>query len=271
MLTNKKTNPPIKYPGGKRFLVDQIKVLWELSKSRRLVEPFSGGMAISLGIAPKKALVNDINPHVINFYKSVQIGFTINIDMENDEEFYYEMREKFNELIRNNKHESKLSASIFYYLNRTCFNGLVRFNKSGFFNVPFGRYKKINYIREFPEVAKIIQNWKLVCGDFSKLRINKTDFLYVDPPYDVEFKNYSGQDFQWEEQERLVKHLSKYECHIVISNQATDRVVDLYEKNGYKILLIDAPRMISCNGDRTRAQEVLALRNIIINPKTAPF
>lgn len=264
MIIGKKTNPPIKYPGGKRFLVDHIKILWELSESRRLVEPFSGGMAISLGIAPEKALVNDINPHVINFYKSIQQGLKIDIEMKNDEGFYYQMREKFNALIRDNKHNTPLSASLFYYLNRTGFNGLVRFNKSGFYNVPFGRYKKINYLREFPEVEKRIKKWKLVCGDFSKIRVNKTDFLYVDPPYDVEFRNYSGNDFHWEEQERLVKHLSKYECPVVISNQATDRIVDLYEKYDYKVFLIDAPRMISCNGDRTRAQEVLATRNMSI-------
>lgn len=263
MLNQKKTSPPIKYPGGKRFLVDHVKLLWEHSKCRRLVEPFSGGMAISLGIAPKRALVNDINPHVINFYRAVQSGFRINIEMENDERFYYEMRSRFNDLIFANQHETNLAASIFYYLNRTCFNGLIRFNKSGLFNVPFGRYKKINYVRAFPDVEKTIKNWKLVCGDFSKIRINKTDFLYVDPPYDVEFRNYSGNDFQWEEQERLVKHLSKYDCPIIISNQATDRVVNLYENSGYKVFFIDAPRMISCNGDRTRAQEVLATRNYI--------
>ncbi len=271
MIKQDKITPPIKYPGGKRFLVDTIRILWELSKSKRLVEPFCGGMAISLGIAPKKAYVNDINPHVVNFYRSIQQGLKIDMPMENDKAFYYQKREEFNQLIRQKEHLTPLSASLFYYLNRTGFNGLVRFNKSGLFNVPFGRYKKINYQTEFLPIAKTIKHWSIHCGDFSQLRIRKTDFLYVDPPYDVEFRNYSGNNFEWQEQERLVKHLSKYSCPIVISNQATDRIIELYEANGYKIFLIDAPRRISCNGDRKPAQEVLALRNMTIESKNSPF
>ncbi|MDQ7049204.1 MAG: Dam family site-specific DNA-(adenine-N6)-methyltransferase [Enterobacterales bacterium] len=271
MIKQPKITPPIKYPGGKRFLVDNIRILWELSKSTRLVEPFCGGMAISLGIAPKKALVNDINPHVVNFYHSIQQGLKIDIKMLNDKDFYYQKREEFNQLIRQNEHLSPLAASLFYYLNRTGFNGLVRFNKSGLLNVPFGRYKKINYQTEFLSVAKTVKKWTLSCGDYSLLKIRKTDFLYVDPPYDVEFRNYSGNNFEWQEQERLIKHLSRYQCPIVLSNQATDRIIELYEANGYKIFLIDAPRRISCNGDRKPAQEVLALKNMVIESHQSPF
>jgi len=257
-----KINPPIKYPGGKRFLVNTIKVLWDNSQSIRLVEPFSGAMAISIGIKPKKARLNDLNPHVINFYQSIQEGFTIDIDMLNDESFYYTKRNLFNSLISSGHYASYLAASLFYYLNRTCFNGLVRFNASGLFNVPFGRYKTINYQRDFCEIGKIIRNWKFTSEDFTKVRINKTDFLYVDPPYDTQFTNYSGKGFDWPEQKRLIKHLRKYECPIVISNQATDRIIDLYRHSGYEITIIEAPRMISCNGGRMRAKEVLAMKNI---------
>ena len=88
-MISKITTPPIKYPGGKRFLVARIKILWANSQSKRLVEPFSGGMAISLGIAPKKARINDLNPHVINFYQQIQNGFEIDALMRNNEKFYY--------------------------------------------------------------------------------------------------------------------------------------------------------------------------------------
>lgn len=258
----KKVNPPIKYPGGKRFLVDQIKVLWQLSQSKRIVEPFSGGMAVSLGISPKKARLNDVNQHVINFYQQIKAGLIIDIEMKNRENFYYERREQFNDLIKNNDYNTELAASLFYYLNRTGFNGLVRFNGSGGYNVPFGRYKSINYRRKFEAVQKTIRNWQFTSGDFSKIRVNKTDFLYVDPPYDTDFNNYSGKPFKWSDQERVIKHLKKYQCPIVISNQATDRILELYKQNDYKIVIIDAPRKISCNGNREKAQEVLALRNI---------
>jgi len=260
-MNNKMTAPPIKYPGGKRFLVDRIKVLWANSQSKRLVEPFSGGMAISLGISPKKARINDLNPHVINFYRQIQKGLVIDSTMTNSKNFYYEKRKEFNDLIKNTDFETPLAASLFYYLNRTCFNGLVRFNGSGGFNVPFGQYKTINYCREFTNIRKIIRNWKLTSGDFTKVRINKTDFLYLDPPYDAEFTSYFGKSFKWSEQERLIKHFKKYQCPVVISNQATNRIIELYKDYGYSINYIDAPRRISCNGDRQKVTEVICLRN----------
>ncbi|GAA4357954.1 DNA adenine methylase [Kangiella marina] len=241
-----------------------MQVLWKLSEKKRLVEPFSGGMAISLGISPDKALINDINKHVINFYRCVKNDLRINIKMINDEAYYYKARERFNNLIKREEENTELAASLFYYLNRTGYNGLIRFNRSGLYNVPFGRYKKINYRREFSDIQSVIKDWNFSSKDYSKVRINKSDFVYIDPPYDVQFTSYSGNEFGWKEQERVVNHFDKYDCPLVISNQATERVVELYKDYGYKVFLIDAPRMISCDGNRTRAQEVLAIRNMSI-------
>jgi DNA adenine methylase len=47
---------------------------------------------------------------------------------------------------------------------------------------------------------------------------------------------------------------------VVLSNQATDRIVKLYEKLGFKICILAAPRRISCTGDRKPAREVLATK-----------
>ncbi len=253
--------PPIKYPGGKRFLIPTLKELWIQSNAKRLVEPFSGGLSVALGIEPKDALLNDSNPHVINFYSWVKKGLVIDMLMKHEEKFYYQRREEFNQLISEKKTTTKKAASLFYYLNRTGFNGLIRFNKSGFYNVPFGRHSKINYKTDFKDYSPILKPWEFKNGDFSSLAIRKTDLLYVDPPYDVEFRSYSMNEFQWNDQIRLVKWLSKKECPIILSNQATERIKALYIKFGYKLDIISAPRMISCNGDRTPAKEVIATKN----------
>lgn len=262
---------PLKYPGGKRFLLGCINSAWQSSQSKRFVEPFLGGGSVSLGVNPGRAVVNDLNPHVINFYKSIKEGLLIDMDMINSKEFYYRSRDRFNEIIASNDFHTHEAASLFYYLNRTGFNGLVRFNQKGFYNVPFGAYKKINYIRDFSPVRKIVRKWLFKCDDFSKIRVYKDDFIYADPPYDVDFRNYAGNSFEWGEQLRLVKHLSKYQCPIVISNQATDRVVDLYRSNGYEVCLLDAPRMISCKGDRAKAREVMAFKNADIDKSDINF
>ena len=254
--------PPVKYPGGKRFLVPAVRALWLKSKTERLVEPFSGGLSISLGIQPDKALLNDRNPHVINFYKYIKKGLKIDLAMKNDEGFYYKRREEFNGLIKRKKINTEKSACLFYYLNRTGYNGLVRFNKSGFYNVPFGRYANINYKTDFREYVPVMKNWRFRSADFSTLDIKPSDFLYVDPPYDVEFRSYSMNEFKWADQERLVDWLADKTCPVVVSNQATKRIIALYKENNFRLRYIRAPRMISCNGDRAPAKEVLAVKNL---------
>jgi len=49
---------------------------------------------------------------------------------------------------------------------------------------------------------------------------------------------------------------------VVLSNQATPRIVKLYERLGYTLEYLTGPRLISCTGDRTPAKEVLAIRNV---------
>lgn len=254
--------PPIKYPGGKRFLLPRLRRLIRDVSCTRFVEPFAGGLSVSLGLAPERALLNDLNPHVINFYNWVKKGLAVDIPMRNNRAFYYQLRERFNDLIRENRFNSREAAEIFYYLNRTGYNGLVRFNKSGLFNVPFGVHKTILYKRDFSEYRSLMQGWDLRCGDFCELTVRDGDLLYVDPPFDVEFRAYATGGFGWEDQVRLVEWLAELTCPVIISNQATERIIQLYRKHGYRLSYIKAPRMISCNGDRTPAREVVAVRNL---------
>ncbi len=254
--------PALKWAGGKRWLVPALTPLWQSVENTRLVEPFVGGLAVSLGLQPQQALLNDINSHLINFWNNLKKGFVIEIEMENDKEMYYRHRTRFNELIANDEANSQEAAALFYYLNRTGFNGLCRFNESGFYNVPFGRHTKINYVRDFRAYSYTFRNWDFSSCDFEKLELKPTDFLYADPPYDTEFTTYSAGGFSWQDQIRLANWLSNHPGPVVVSNQATERVLNLYKDLGFKVQILNAPRMIACNGDRTKAQEMLAQRGI---------
>ena len=253
-------DPPLKWAGGKRWLTSTIREIWCQGDYKRLVEPFVGGMAISLGVVPPKALLNDINPHLINFYLWLQKGLTIELEIKNESDYYYECRRRFNSLINNGLASKKEAAELFYYLNKQGYNGLCRFNKKGEFNVPFGSYKRINAKKELSHYSPSIKNWDFLCGDFAEITINRGDFIYADPPYDVEFTKYSKKDFLWNDQVRLANWLSSIPATVVASNQATKRIIDLYKELGFKIEFLDAPRRISCNGDRTPAKEILAYK-----------
>jgi DNA adenine methylase len=254
--------PPLKWAGGKRWQVPHLREYWERDTSRRLVEPFCGGLAVTLGLRPGKALLNDVNPHLINFYRWLKTGLVRTLKMINDEARFYACRKKFNKLLLEGRAESSEAAELFYYLNRTGYNGLCRFNNSGGFNVPFGRYKTINYRPDFLEYRDVFANWEFTNTDFDKIPLRSDDFVYADPPYDVEFTTYSQGGFGWTEQERAARWLAKHTGPVVLSNQATKRIIDLYKGLGYTLTYLNAPRRISCTGDRTPAPEVLATRNL---------
>jgi DNA adenine methylase len=254
--------PPLKWAGGKRWLVPQLAGLWQPYSSRRYVEPFCGGLAVALGFRPNRALLNDITPHLINFYTHLQRGLEVTIEMQNEEESFYRHRSRFNKLIQDGELLSAESAQLFYYLNRTCFNGLCRFNQSGEFNVPFGRHNSITYARDFSEFQPALKNWVFSCVDLNALSIEPADFIYADPPYDVEFTTYSTGGFSWDDQVRTAEWLAAHPGPVVLSNQATTRIVELYEKLGFRIDYLAGPRRISCTGDRTAAREVLATKGL---------
>lgn len=184
------------------------------------------------------------------------------MEMENDELLYYRNRERFNELITSGQTETHEAASLFYYLNRTGYNGLCRFNKKGIYNVPFGRYTTIHYNRDFASYCRNFANWEITCQPVESLQLEPDDFIYADPPYDVEFTHYSAGGFDWEAQVRLAEMLAKHPGPVVLSNQATDRIMKLYGRLGFSLSVLPAPRRINCTGDRTPAQEVLGVRNL---------
>jgi DNA adenine methylase len=252
--------PPLKWAGGKRWLIPHLRKFWKGNQARRLVEPFCGGLAVTLGLRPSRAILNDINPHAINFYRWLARGLPVELPMRNEETLYYPYRERFNEVINQGGSGSAEAALLFYYLNRTGYNGLCRFNSSGLFNVPFGKYKTINYVTDFSEYRSAFARWEFRCGDFAKLEVESDDFIYADPPYDVEFTKYSKEDFTWDDQVRLVDWLAAHHGPVILSNQATPRIIELYGKFGYSLSFLNAPRMISCTGNRTRAREVLAIK-----------
>lgn len=254
--------PPLKWAGGKRWLVPHLLPTWQKYRDRRLVEPFCGGLAVTLALMPERALLNDVNPHLINFYRQVKRGLRVTIDAVNDEAVFYSNRRRFNELIKAGEADTPEAAQHFYYLNRTGYNGLCRFNRSGLYNVPFGSYQKINYASDFLQYRPVFKRWLFTNVDFEELEIGHTDFIYADPPYDVDFRSYSAGGFTWDDQVRTAEWLSKQRVPVVLSNQATPRIVELYTCLGFGLRYLDAPRRISCNGDRAAVKEVLAVKGV---------
>ena len=110
--------------------------------------------------------------------------------LEMKKAFYLEVRLQYND----NKFTKIERSAVFIFLNKTCFRGMYRVNGKGFFNVPFGNYKKPKIITELIELAELSFFIKDVI--FKRLDfmdafnlLKKNDFVYLDPPYMPENAN----------------------------------------------------------------------------------
>ena len=69
--------------------------------------------------------------------------------------------------------------------------------------------------------------------------------------------------FSWGDQVRLAHWLAAHTGPVIVSNQATQRILELYTGIGFNVTTLNVPRLISCNGDRTPAKEILATKGLI--------
>lgn len=257
--------PILKWAGGKRWLLPHLQTIWNSHKNSRYVEPFCGGLSIAIGLQPKRALLNDINPHLINFYKHVRLDLSLRIDARYNRRLFNKHRRRFNHLIQNGSMNTSEAAELFYYLNRTCYNGLCRFNRDGNFNAPFGQYKTVTYTTNFNVYRTLFRRWSFTSKDLETLSIKPGDFIYADPPYDHHaggFTAYTPGGFSWNDQVRTANFLARHHGPVLLSNLATKRIIRLYKELGFTLKFLTAPRRISCNGNRLSAREVLATRNL---------
>jgi DNA adenine methylase len=239
-------------------------------KTHTWVEPFCGALGATLGVMPERAILSDVNPHLINLYKHITLDLQSPASWENSKEMFKHVKDTFNGILDPSSSiqaGSWWKAKAFYYLNRTCFNGLCRFNQKGKFNVGYGKYKAPILNHDFSSYKEAFKGWSFFNSSYEQILLSlsppvkdESYFIYSDPPYDAGFTSYSGA-FTWDDQVKLATALAELNCPVVISNKATDRVLDLYTSLGFHNEIISVRRRISCNGDRTPVDEVLASKN----------
>ena len=205
-LKEKVLNAPFRWAGSKKRVLNDILKFFDDTK-KNYIECFLGSGVVLINLLNNSDVkkydnyyVNDINPHIINFYLELKnncnqlirnvesLAEKYNDLPTNDKEkMYYEIRTEFNSFTR----YSIKQTSYFYFLMKTCFNGVYRENKYKKFNVPFGRKEKINIDRNnLIELSKLIQNvsfynmdYKKFLNEMRKENVIDNSFIYCDPPY----------------------------------------------------------------------------------------
>lgn len=226
--------PPIKSQGIKTKLVPWIMDLAP-KVSGKWIEPFLGTGVVAFNSGYKQAILNDTNPHIINFYKGIQ-DKTITAPLmkqyleregellskaENEGyEHYLKVRTRFN--------SGEFSPYDFIFLSRAGFNGMMRFGSKGNWNIPFckkpDRFAQAYITKITNQVATVSQiiqpepKWIFYNKSFADIipLATENDIIYCDPPYYGRHVDYYNG---WTEQgeELLFNLLSETKAKFVLS------------------------------------------------------
>ncbi len=296
-----KAKPFIKWVGGKSQLIEQLEALLPADFTKRenitYIEPFVGGGAMLFYLLQtypniKSAIINDINADLTLCYQTVRDNPTELIRSLNEiqaeyyslkteeqrKEFFLNKRDLFNTKALN----SIENCTLFFFLNRTCFNGLYRVNKSGKFNVPFGKYStpKICDAATIYADSRILQKVDIMTGDFEQTfsKIKEDTFFYLDPPYrplsnTSSFNDYAKEDFNDNAQIRLklfCDRLNEIGVQFMLSNSdclgkdGKDRFFDDLYIN-YQISRVMASRSINAIASKRGKLTEIVINNYFEN------
>lgn len=251
-------SPFVKWPGGKRWLVASHAKWFFPKPFRRYCEPFLGSGAIFVALAPKKALLSDLNDHLITTFRAVRDDpasvekLLCQHQLQHCREHYYATRAA-------TPTSTPAIAARFIYLNRTCFNGIYRVNrKTGRFNVPMGdRTTVIFDTDDFHMWSQQLGNAEIQVCDFEEsiAHCSRGDALFLDPPYTVQhnrngFVRYNESLFSWDDQRRLAAAATcaaQRGVHVIITNAAHPSVSRLYPEALFRRTQINRNSSVSAH------------------------
>lgn len=260
----KVARPFIKWVGGKRLLLDELRKHVPDSFGR-YIEPFIGGGALFFDLCaskktPIEGLLGDKNGELATTYVTIQKSPDALIEkLRNLEDSYRTCEDKkafFYGMRATRPIDPIEVAARLIFLNKTCYNGLYRVNKSGGFNTPHGRYENptICDAENILACSAALAGTCIGTNDFglTASMAMKGDFVYFDPPYwpvnaTSNFTSYTKDEFGPGEQERLrdvARALKKRGVRVLLSNADVEPVRALYA-DGFEMRRIEVGRAIN--------------------------
>jgi DNA adenine methylase len=264
-----KLKPFIRWAGGKQNLIKEIYDNLDLNGVNRLFEPFLGGASFFLHGEFEYSYLSDLNSNLTNCYQQIKLNPKEVYDglaryqIPVTPAVYYHEREVFN----NHNGEQTLDQAIrFIFLNRTSFNGIYRVNKSGTYNVPFGKPNPaFSSLEHLEKISLKLQQTTIFSGYYDEIEklVQSNDLIYLDPPYPklsdtAYFNHYTLDKFDNKEQAKVsmfAKRLDRRGGKVVISNADLPEIRELY--SNWRISECSAYRYISCKRDRIKVKELI--------------
>lgn len=274
MMKNSSVAPFVKWAGGKRQLLKQIRERMP-QKYNKYYEPFVGGGAVVFDLLPERAIINDINKALINTYQQICNESEAFIDMvnrldremwEDGKEYYYALRERYNDKLIQGEFDIELAA-LFVFINKHCFNGLYRVNGKGLFNVPYNKSRNQSIEAEaIRATSEYLKSVTIMNGDFQNAceEAKEHDFVFIDSPYaplnPTSFEAYTKEGFDMESHKRLADLYDKLTargCYCMLTNHNTELINELYGNKGYRMDVVHVKRFINSDASKRVGEEII--------------
>lgn len=273
-MSNSSIAPFVKWAGGKRQLIPQIRERMP-EQFNNYYEPFVGGGAVIFELLPENAVINDINRALINAYQIIckdPQAFLLEINRldtemwEDGKAYYYSLREHYNDKLMKGEFDVELAA-LFVFINKHCFNGLYRVNGKGLFNVPYNNSRRSSVDeKSIVEISEFLKDVTIISGDFEAAceGAGAGDFVFIDSPYaplnPTSFESYTKEGFDIESHRRLANlfdELTARGCYCMLTNHNTELINELYGNKGYTIDVVSVKRMINSDASNRVGEEVI--------------
>lgn len=268
-----KLTPIIKWAGGKRGIMNNIRDLFPQKISGNYFEPFCGGISVACELYNTGRLdpncvvyLNDNIPQLITLYKMIkEHPYLLIKELEKGkyiitEENFIINKERYN----SGKDIQEIEiAALFLFLNKSGYNGVYRENKQGIYNVPFCKkeggqlYDRQNLLH----MSEFLGRCRLSCEDYTQVLSLSAmgDTVYFDPPYHKTFNSYSKAKFDENnhiELREATKALKQEGIDVFVSNSDTEFVRNLY--SGCVLHEIEVKRVVNADASarKTPAKEL---------------
>jgi len=275
-------NGIFRWAGGKGRIADKLfaRIDTRLSlrqaepyadRAPRWIEPFVGGGAMALealrrGLAHEYILA-DASDDVMSVYDTLYNLYTEDWLLSKLRDFaaqpeteqrtqFLSQRGAFTPLFHNR-------ARRLLILQACGFNGLYRVNKSGAYNVPFGRCATFDF-ELLAEAAKLLREHevKLLTQDFEQTiaLADPGDIVYADPPYLGTHSGYTAQGFDIETHRRLAAALRRAAARGAVCWLSGSDCEETRAIYGGTVYSVPVSRSLSCKGATRGTKTELLIR-----------
>ncbi len=248
--------PVIKYRGGKSKEIPHF-LQYIPTDFDRYIEPFFGGGAVYFYLEPKRAIINDVNKRLMDFYTQLRDEYpTMRVQLDELQKRYEENQTEYKRLkaltpdarvpnanedlyyhlrnLYNYPDGTYLDSVLYFFINKTAYSGMIRFNNKGEYNVPFGRYPNFNTHLITQQHSDLLQGAELYNLDYSEIfaMTGENDFIFLDPPYDCVFNDYGNIEmangFDETHHRRLAADFRNLRCKALMIIGKTPLTEELY-------------------------------------------